>query len=77
MTLPVGRRQIDDKTMNTTQPKLALFRIEEIEVLVPNFEEQRDFIAFAEQSDKSKFELKQAIEEVEVLIKSLVQQELK
>lgn len=54
LTLPAGRQQIDDKTMNTTQPKLALFRIEEIEVLAPDFEQQREFISFVEQSDKSK-----------------------
>lgn len=48
-----------------------------IKVIVPAIEEQRRFIAFAEQSDKSKFELKQAIEGVDNLIRSLVQQELK
>ena len=41
--------------MHTTQPKLALYRIEEIEVLVPPIEEQRSFAAFIRQSDKSKF----------------------
>ena len=54
LALPEGQQQIDSKTMHTTQPKLALFRIEEIEVLVPSFERQRYFIDFANQSDKSK-----------------------
>ena len=54
LALPAGQQQIDSKTMHTTQPKLALFRIEEIEVLVPSFEQQRYFIDFAKQSDKSK-----------------------
>ena len=54
LTLPAGQQQIDSKTMHTTQPKLALFRIEEIEVLVPSFEQQKVFIEFAKQSDKSK-----------------------
>ena len=40
--------------MHTTQPKLALYRIEEIEVLVPPIAEQRSFAAFVQQSDKSK-----------------------
>ena len=46
---------------------------------IPNVSiiEQRSFAAFAEQSDKSKFELRQAIDDVNHLIKSLVQQELK
>ena len=35
LSLPAGAEQIEEKTMHTTQPKLALYRIEEIEVLVP------------------------------------------
>jgi len=54
LALPIGQQQIDSKTMHTTQPKLALFRIEEIEVLIPSIEQQRRFIDFAKQSDKSK-----------------------
>ena len=74
LALPAGQQQIDSKTMHTTQPKLALFRIEEIEVLVPSFEQQRYFIDFAKQSDKSKFELQQAIDRIDNLIKTLIQQ---
>ena len=76
LALPAGQQQIDSKTMHTTQPKLALFRIEEIEVLVPSFDQQRYFIDFAKQSDKSKFEIKKAIENTSALIKSLMQQDL-
>lgn len=56
LTLPAGANQIDDKTMHTTQPKLALFRIEEIEVLTPSKDKQMQFIQFVKQSDKSKFD---------------------
>lgn len=55
LSLPAGAEQIEEKTMHTTQPKLALYRIEEIEVLVPPIAEQRSFAAFVQQSDKSKF----------------------
>ena len=55
LSLPAGAEQIEEKTMHTTQPKLALYRIEEIEVLVPQIDEQRSFAAFVRQSDKSKF----------------------
>ena len=54
LSLPAGAKQIEDKTMHTTQPKLALYRIEEIEVLIPQIDEQRNFAAFVRQSDKSK-----------------------
>ena len=48
-------------------------------IRIPNVSiiEQRSFAAFAEQCDKSKFELRQAIDDVNHLIKSFVQQELK
>ena len=44
--------------------------------LLPPEEEQLEYVKFVEQSDKSKFELKQAIEGVDLLIKSMIQQEL-
>ena len=74
LSLPAGADQIEAKTMHTTQPKLALYRIEEIEVLVPPMAEQKDFATFVQQSDKSKFELEQAIQRIDNLIKSLIQQ---
>lgn len=54
LSLPAGAEQIEEKTMHTTQPKLALYRIEEIDVLVPSLNKQREFAAFVRQSDKSK-----------------------
>ena len=39
---------------------------------VPSIEEQISFVEFAEQSDKSKFELQQAIESTDNLIKSIL-----
>lgn len=54
LSLPAGAEQIEEKTMHTTQPKLALYRIEEIDVLVPSIDEQKQFAAFVRQSDKSK-----------------------
>ena len=44
-------------------------------VYLPDEDTQERFAAFAEQSDKSKFELKQAIERVTNLMKSLMQQD--
>ena len=42
---------------------------------IASIELQNRFVALAEQSDKSKFELQQAIEKVDNLIKSLIQQD--
>lgn len=54
----------------------VLSAIAQVKIFVPPIELQMQYTAFVEQSDKSKFELKQAIEGVDILIKSLIQQEL-
>ncbi|MBR4661972.1 MAG: restriction endonuclease subunit S [Clostridia bacterium] len=50
-------------------------KLKAMRVLVPPIEKQHTFEALAEQSDKSKFELEQAIQKVDNLIKSLISQE--
>ena len=47
-----------------------------LQIPIPPIELQQEFKDFIKQSDKSKFELKQAIEGVDLLIMSLIQQEL-
>lgn len=54
----------------------AVSFIKNMEIALPPIEEQEAFAEFIRQSDKSKFELKQAIEGVDILIKSMIQQEL-
>ena len=46
-----------------------------LQVPVPPVELQEQYVEFVQQSDKSKFELKQAIERVTNLMKSLMQQD--
>lgn len=43
-----------------------------IKVIVPSIEEQKRFVAFAEQSDKSKFEIQKAIDSTTDLIRSVL-----
>ncbi len=50
--------------------------LKEFDLFLPPLNMQNQFAAFVQQSDKSKFELKQAIESVDSLIRSLMQQEL-
>lgn len=54
----------------------AVSFIKNMEIALPPISEQEEFAEFIRQSDKSKFELKQAIEGVDILIKSMIQQEL-
>ena len=43
-----------------------------IKVIVPSIDEQKAFVAFANQSDKSKFELKEAIKSCDALMKAIL-----
>lgn len=77
INMPETKIQFDSSLKGIGVPNLHLKEIKKAKIVVPPIEMQNEFALFVEQSDKSKFELKQAIEKVEGLIKSLVQQELK
>ena len=70
--------QFDFTTLNkaTTLPSTTKSDLLKLKMNVPPIDSQNQFEKFVEQSDKSKFELKQAIEGVDILIKSMLQQEL-
>ena len=57
-----------------TQPNLNTAIMKAYKQIIPPVELQREFIAFVEQTDKSKFDLKQSLEKLEMLKKSLMQQ---
>lgn len=73
--LPYFRSQISTGTSTINQ--ITGKMLNDIQLPVPDMETVNEFERFVYQSDKSKFELKQAIEGVDNLIRSLVQQELK
>lgn len=58
------------------QANINAKEVQSIPIVIPPESVQQEFLKLRKQSDKSKFELKQAIEGVDVLIKSLIQQEL-
>ena len=49
--------------------------LKQVKIPVPDMDTVRSFERFVEQSDKSKFELKKAIENIDKLMKSLMQQD--
>lgn len=53
-------------------PSLTRKDLEKIEMSVPPMVEQKKFVSIAEQADKSKFELKQCIENIDKVINSLI-----
>lgn len=56
------------------QPGLAVKTLNTVDVIVADKCKQNQFAAFVEQTDKLKFEVKQGLEELETLKKSLMQQ---
>ena len=58
------------------QANINAKEVQSIPIVIPPEDVQQEFLKLRNQSDKSKFELRQAIEGVDVLIKSLIQQEL-
>ena len=53
---------------------LNMSEFREVDIILPPISLQRDFVAFREQTDKSKLAVKQSLEKLETLKKSLMQQ---
>lgn len=66
---------ITSRINGSTRSKLTQEAMKKLPILLPPKEEQDRFAVFVDQSDKSKFELQQAIQKVDNLIKSLISQE--
>ena len=71
----IVRNQIKEKARVANQASVNQRDIRSILIPLPDIELQREYATFVRQSDKSKFELKQAIERVTNLMKSLMQQD--
>ena len=59
----------------STQPNLNTEIMGNYQQIIPPMELQKEYIEFVKQSDKSKFELQQAIDNITSLIRSLIQQD--
>ena len=62
------------KIRGGTQKFISLGDIRKLEVLVPPMEVQKQFVAFVEQTDKSKLAIQQSLDKLELLKKSLMQE---
>ena len=56
-------------------PRMPMKNLREFQCILPPIDLQDKYIDFVRQTDKSKFELKKAIEKINVLIKSLMQKD--
>ncbi len=67
---------ISNYVTGTAQPKLNQAKLNAIPIPTPSLDDQERYMQLIEQSDKSKFELKQAIDSTSGLIRALMQQDL-
>lgn len=65
-----------EKAQGVRQMNFSLEQCRKLEIPLPGLDIQSKFVEFVHQSDKSKFELKQAIIDVDNLAKALMQQEI-
>lgn len=67
-------RDIHEKAFGAAMPALSFAMMNDIPVVTPSHHEQAQFVTFVEQTDKSKLAVKQSLEKLETLKKSLMQQ---
>ena len=66
-------KDVHDKAFGAAMPALSFSMMNDISVVVPTEELQRQFVTFVEQTDKSKFEIQKSLEKLETLKKALMQ----
>ena len=66
------QNQIKKATTGTTRRRISRANLAKIKIPLPTMEQQMEFAAIVRQVDKSKFELKKAIEAIDQVIKSLI-----
>ena len=65
---------INERKMSVGVPKLAIFRIETMPILLPPLELQEQFTEFVRTTDKLKVEVQKALDETQLLFDSLMQE---
>ena len=68
------QKQIANLQAGSTVAYLSIAMLKELDIMLPPLELQEQFAVFVEQIDKSKFEIQQSLEKLEILKKSLLQQ---
>lgn len=63
---------IKDNTIGSTLKGINMVKLRELPIIVPPLDLQNQYVEIAELADKSKFELKKAIEAIDQVIKSLI-----
>lgn len=64
----LGQHQIKKQVKTTSQPKLALFRIEQLKIPLPSLTQQRRIVAILDKADRIRRQRKEAIKLTEKLL---------
>lgn len=65
---------INERKMSVGVPKLAIFRIETMPLIIPPIKEQEKFTKFCDQINKSKVAIQKALDQAQTLFDSLMQE---
>ena len=65
---------LEAQAPESAQKNINLKILSELKIIVPPIEQQNEFAAFVEQTDKSKFAIQQSLNKLETLKKSLMQE---
>ena len=68
------QHQIELVSAGAIMAGINVTKLKQINVHIPPMDLQQQFVTFIEQTDKSKFEIQQSLEKLEILKKSLMQQ---
>ena len=72
MKMPYVKHQADTRIKGIGVPDLHLNQIREFDIILPPMEQQREFVAFIEQLDKSKVALQKGITALDDTIKTIL-----
>ncbi len=67
------RNQIESLSCGSNILNIKAGHLTSLDIPIPDIKQQSDFVTIIEQADKSKFELRQAIEKIDKVMKSLLQ----
>ncbi len=73
ISFPSFKKTIEDMAVGQTMPNLNVPIVSNFQIIKPPIEVQKNYYAFVEQVDKSKFAVQQSLDKLETLKKALMQ----
>ena len=74
--MPHGMNQINSQQRGVAQKHFNVGMYKDLKLILPSLDKQKQFVDFLKQSDKSKFELQRALDELTAMQKKIINQNL-